>query len=227
MRHFQDAFISYGRIDSRAFAKKLNDCLVEQGLDIWLDFDDIPLGVDYQNQINSGIESADNFLFIISPHSVNSPYCIKELDRALLRNKRIIPLMHVEQIDREPWQQRHPQGTQEDWGHYITRGLHSSFPGMHPVIARYGGHRDRVSDVSFSPDGKLLATASEDRTLLLWDLDFQGDLDKLLQHGCRWTQNYLHTKAAGSRWGDVQQFCDRKVERTVQSSFNSGVQNHG
>ncbi len=164
MHHVQDAFISYGRVDSRAFAKKLNDRLVEHGLDIWLDFDDIPLGVDYQNQINSGIESADNVLFIISPHSVNSPYCTKELDRALLRNKRIIPLMHVEQIDRETWQQRHPQGTQEEWEHYITRGLHSSFPGMHPVIAKINWvyFREGIDDFEQSLTN-LLAIFERDR----------------------------------------------------------------
>ncbi|MEM9807145.1 MAG: toll/interleukin-1 receptor domain-containing protein, partial [Cyanobacteria bacterium P01_D01_bin.56] len=94
----QDVFISYGRADSRMFARKLKDCLVELDLGVWFDFDDIPLGVDYQNQINDGIEKADNFLFIISPHSVNSPYCAKELELALACHKRIIPLLHVEEI---------------------------------------------------------------------------------------------------------------------------------
>ena len=60
----QDAFISYGRADSKAFASKLNDCLAERGLDIWFDFDDIPLGVDYQNQIDDGIERSKNFLLV-------------------------------------------------------------------------------------------------------------------------------------------------------------------
>ena len=79
----QDVFISYGRADSRLFARRINDQLVEAGLEVWFDFDDIPLGVDYQRQINKGIERADNFLFIISPHSVNSPYCAKEIELAL------------------------------------------------------------------------------------------------------------------------------------------------
>ena len=74
MNSTQDAFISYGRADSKAFAAKLNDHLLAEDLNIWFDFDDIPLGVDYQNQIDDGIEKANNFLFIISPHSVNSVY---------------------------------------------------------------------------------------------------------------------------------------------------------
>jgi hypothetical protein len=90
-----DAFISYGRADSLAFGRKLYERLKEQGLNIWFDQNDIPLGVDFQNQIDDGIEKADNFLFIIAPHSINSPYCGKEIELAIRRNKRIIPLLHV------------------------------------------------------------------------------------------------------------------------------------
>ncbi|MEM9161902.1 MAG: toll/interleukin-1 receptor domain-containing protein, partial [Cyanobacteria bacterium P01_F01_bin.4] len=136
MHKFQDAFISYGRADSKQFAKRLNDRLVEAGLEVWFDFDDIPLGVDYQNQINDGIEKADNFLFIISPHSVNSDYCAKEIELALQLNKRIIPLLHVEEISLETWQQRHPYDHEADWQNYRDQGLHSSFPNMHPEISK-------------------------------------------------------------------------------------------
>ena len=74
MSKFFDAFISYGRADSKAFATKLHTKLLEQGLNIWFDQNDIPLGVDFQNQIDDGIEKAHNFLFIIAPHSINSVY---------------------------------------------------------------------------------------------------------------------------------------------------------
>ena len=40
---FFDAFISYGRADSKAFAAKLNEKLLAEGLNIWFDQDDIPL----------------------------------------------------------------------------------------------------------------------------------------------------------------------------------------
>ncbi|NES23093.1 MAG: toll/interleukin-1 receptor domain-containing protein [Symploca sp. SIO3E6] len=131
-----DAFISYGRADSKAFATKLQACLAEQGFQVWFDFNDIPLGVDFQHQIDDGIEKSSHFLFIIAPHSVNSPYCGKEIELAIKCHKRIIPLLHVEQISQETWQRRNPNGTAEDWEAYQTKGLHSSFPNMHPTIGK-------------------------------------------------------------------------------------------
>ncbi|MGB3636553.1 MAG: toll/interleukin-1 receptor domain-containing protein, partial [Rivularia sp. (in: cyanobacteria)] len=63
MTNFFHAFISYGRADSKEFAKKLQTSLNKHGFNVWFDFNDIPLGVDFQNQIDDGIEKADNFLF--------------------------------------------------------------------------------------------------------------------------------------------------------------------
>ncbi|MEQ9622173.1 toll/interleukin-1 receptor domain-containing protein, partial [Coleofasciculus chthonoplastes] len=136
MNKFCHAFVSYGRADSKAFATKLHERLLKEGLKVWFDQNDIPLGVDFQNQIDDGIEKGHNFLFIIAPHSVNSPYCGKEIELALKRNKRIIPLLHVEQITQETWQQRNPKGTPQDWEAYQQKGLHSSFPNMHPAIGK-------------------------------------------------------------------------------------------
>ncbi|MEG4170956.1 MULTISPECIES: TIR domain-containing protein [unclassified Microcoleus] len=152
-----DAFISYGRADSLAFGRKLYESLREQGLNIWFDQNDIPLGVDFQNQIDDGIEKANNFLFIIAPHSINSPYCGKEIELAIRRNKRIIPLLHVEQIDRQIWQQRKPQGTDEEWEAYKAKGLHSSFNNMHPAIGKINWvyFREGIDDFDKSLTGLL------------------------------------------------------------------------
>ena len=136
MKHLLNAFISYGRGDSKGFATKLHARLVEQGCPVWFDQNDIPLGVDFQNQIDDGINHSHNFLFIIAPHSVNSPYCRKEIELAIQRNKRIIPLLHVEQINWETWQQRNPKGTTEDWEAYKVQGLHTCYQNMHPTISK-------------------------------------------------------------------------------------------
>jgi hypothetical protein len=123
MNDLFDAFISYRRADSNAFATKLQARLVEAGLKVWFDQNDIPLGIDFQNQIDDGIDRAHNFLFLIAPHSVNSPYCGNEIELAIQRNKRIIPLLHVEQISQKTWQQRFPQGTAQEWEAYKAKGL--------------------------------------------------------------------------------------------------------
>ena len=134
--NFFDVFISYGREDSKAFAIELNRQLTEQGLITWFDQEDIPLAVDYQKQINTGIEKAHNFIFIIAPRSVNSPYCLKEIELAIKLNKRIIPLLHVTEISQEIWQERNPKETKEDWQEYQSKGLHSSEQNMHPIIKK-------------------------------------------------------------------------------------------
>ncbi|AFY40426.1 YD repeat protein [[Leptolyngbya] sp. PCC 7376] len=135
-KSFKNAFISYGRADSLDFAKWLNDKLVDQGYDIWFDFENIPQGVDYQKQIDAGIENADNFIFVIAPHATNSPYCRKEVELAIALNKRLVPIMHVEEISRETWQGRNPNGTDEQWEAYKTEGLHSCFTNLHPELGK-------------------------------------------------------------------------------------------
>jgi hypothetical protein len=52
---------------------------------------------------------------------------------------------------------------------------------------RLEGHDSQVNSVSFSPDGKTLASGSLDKTIKLWNLD----LDNLLVRGCDWVRDYL------------------------------------
>ncbi|MBD2113160.1 MULTISPECIES: CHASE2 domain-containing protein [Cyanophyceae] len=163
----QDAFISYGRPDSKDFAVALCQRLIDLGYRVWLDQTDIPFAVNYQTHIDRSIEKSHNLIFIISPHSVNSPYCTEEIEQALRYNKRIIPLMHVGQISRETWQRRHPKGTEADWIDYQTKGLHSASRNIHPGIAKLNriSCRDGLDD----PNQYLaqLVQTLEDRKVLV------------------------------------------------------------
>lgn len=156
---FFDAFISYGRADSKAFATYLTARLKAIGLNIWFDQEDIPLAVDFQEQINNGIEKTHNFIFVIAPHSVNSPYCLKEIELAVKLNKRIMPILHVENISRDTWQSRNPTGTDAEWQAYQAAGKHTVFQNMHPVISKINwiNFRENVDNFEDSLDGLVNA----------------------------------------------------------------------
>jgi WD40 repeat protein len=157
MNEIYHAFISYGRADSKEFAQKLCDRLTNAGFNIWFDQNDIPLGVNFQNQIDDGIAKSDNFIFIISPHAVNSPYCRKEINRAVECHKRIIPLLHIEQITHATWQARNPNGTAADWQEYQTKGLDSSLTNMPPEIGKINWvfFRENIDDLETAYTGLI------------------------------------------------------------------------
>src|SRR5215212_8257017 len=85
-------FISYSRRDID-FAQKIVDALRQEELEVWIDWKSIPKGEDWEQEIYRGIEGADAFLFLISPDSVRSVMCNKELLHALKNNKRILPIL--------------------------------------------------------------------------------------------------------------------------------------
>jgi len=87
-----DVFISYSRKDSD-FAYKLNEQLQELGKTTWFDQESIAVGEDFEKEIKKGIESCDNFVFIMSPYSINSPYCVDEVEYAASLNKRFITIL--------------------------------------------------------------------------------------------------------------------------------------
>lgn len=109
-----DVFISYSRKDSD-FMRRLHGALAARKRDIWVDWEDIPLTADWWREISSGIEAADTFLFIISPDSVRSEVCQKEIEHAAAHQKRIIPVLHREVIDDADKARAHPIINSHNW----------------------------------------------------------------------------------------------------------------
>ncbi|UBF24489.1 PDZ domain-containing protein [Kovacikia minuta CCNUW1] len=65
----------------------------------------------------------------------------------------------------------------------ITTALQKAVYGVREQI-RLEGHTDRVNDVDFSPDGRTIASVSNDQTLKLWSLD--GKLLKTIDVQSEW-----------------------------------------
>jgi|GEM_PF-2707211 len=87
-----DVFVSYSRRD-KPFVEKLVTNLVQDGREVWVDWQDIPRAADWLNEIDKGIENAATFIFVVSTHSLSSEICNHELEYALRLNKRIVPII--------------------------------------------------------------------------------------------------------------------------------------
>ncbi|MBC7813816.1 MAG: TIR domain-containing protein [Burkholderiales bacterium] len=90
-----DVFISYSRKDTD-FVRRLNDALERQRRQVWVDWEDIPRGVEWLNEIYAGIEQAHTFVFVVSPDSLISRICNFEVAHALKLHKRIVPIIRRE-----------------------------------------------------------------------------------------------------------------------------------
>lgn len=111
---YNEVFISYSR-KNIAFAKRLVDGIYEQGYEnVWIDWEDIEFAENWWSRIQEGIESAHNFVFLLTPDSAQSEVCYKEVDYAVQSGKRIIPIIHQD-LTREDMQKIHPAISQHNW----------------------------------------------------------------------------------------------------------------
>lgn len=92
-------FVSYSR-QNIEFAKRLVASLTKNARDVWVDWEDIPRAADWMDEIYSGIDNADTFIFIVSEHSLISEICNQELSHAIKNNKRIIPVI-LEKVEND------------------------------------------------------------------------------------------------------------------------------
>jgi WD40 repeat protein len=87
-----DVFVSYAREDGE-FVRGLADELAARGHPVWLDATSIPLSAEWWAEIERGIASAAAFVFILSPDSVASGACARELRAAEAHATRIVPVV--------------------------------------------------------------------------------------------------------------------------------------
>ena len=104
-------FISYSR-RNKLFVRKLNAAMDEAGIDAWVDWEGIPLSADWMATIQAAIEGADSFVFVISPDSLKSEVCARELEIAVNANKKIVPVLYGIPEKR---QKMHPKLSATNW----------------------------------------------------------------------------------------------------------------
>jgi hypothetical protein len=85
-------FFSYSRDDS-AFVLDLANRLRIEGIDLWLDKFDIPMGMAWDNAVEQALKSCPTFLVVLSPSSVASTHVMDEVAYALGRHKVVIPVL--------------------------------------------------------------------------------------------------------------------------------------
>lgn len=105
-----NVFISYSR-RNKEFVQELYGALEATGREVWVDWENIPVAVDWWQEIQLGIELADTFVFVLSPDSVASKVCGQEIEEALRHNKRLVPVVCQ---DVQP-DQVHPELARLNW----------------------------------------------------------------------------------------------------------------
>jgi WD40 repeat protein len=87
-----DVFLSYSRKD-QPFALRLASALEAADWRVWVDAQDIPPAAEWRDELAAGIRAAHTFVFVLSPHSVESEFCLWELAQAVALGKRLVPLV--------------------------------------------------------------------------------------------------------------------------------------
>lgn len=87
-----NVFVSYCR-RNKPFVQTLVQALQKRGREVWVDWDSIPSGADWWEEIKLGIEVADTIIFVVSPESLASEVCGRELEHALQHQKRLLPVV--------------------------------------------------------------------------------------------------------------------------------------
>jgi hypothetical protein len=91
-------FISRSRKD-KDFVRRRDAALEKEGRKAWVDVESILPTEDWLAKIYSGVEGSDAFVFVISPDSVRSQDCQRELLHAVEHNKRLVPIVRREVED--------------------------------------------------------------------------------------------------------------------------------
>lgn len=96
-------FISYGRDEHAALAKRLKEDLQRRGHQVWYDADRLQPGDDWETRIEEALaytrqaQDGGRVILLMTPHSVRRPdgFCLNEIARAVAWRLMVVPVMLV------------------------------------------------------------------------------------------------------------------------------------
>jgi hypothetical protein len=93
-------FVSYTHADHNhpVFKQLTDDLMFRAKVNVWIDVDRIGSGESIPRVVEGGIDSSDYFLYVVSKHTVQSGWSLREFQRAYARQERerklrIIPVL--------------------------------------------------------------------------------------------------------------------------------------
>jgi hypothetical protein len=85
-------FVSYSRADTPT-VRRLHAALQAHRRETWVDWEGIPPSADWMREIERAIDAADAVVFVMSPSSLASVVCARELAHAHAQRKRVLPVV--------------------------------------------------------------------------------------------------------------------------------------
>ena len=73
--------------------RRLDEELKRRDREAWVDWEGIPPGDTWEKTIYGAIEATHTFIFVLTPDSIASQVCGKEIAHAAANNKRLVPIV--------------------------------------------------------------------------------------------------------------------------------------
>ncbi|KAM3103583.1 toll/interleukin-1 receptor domain-containing protein [Phormidesmis sp. 146-12] len=212
-----DVYLSYSRKD-KAFVQTLHDALRAEQREIWVDWQAIPLTADWWQEIERGIEGTNTFVFVISPDSIASDICRKEIDHAVKHNKRLVPIVHREGFDMTAV---HPMLSKHNWLFFretdeFDRGFGDLVRAIETDLEYVRSHT-RLTERAVEWEGK-----QRNESFLLRGMDLAGAEDWLVQGASKQPQ-VTELQGGYIRASRLAETLRQRAEAGRQRAFVVGV----
>ncbi len=182
-----DVFLSHSSTDTLA-VRELAQRLKSDGLSVWLDEWQIQPGDMISLKIEQGLEQSRTLVLVMSGNAFTSEWVTLERHTAMFRDptnsqRRFIPLRlddtEIKEILKQyayvDWRQR----SDEEYARLLARcrpieelaNLSTETKRKPAPIRILKGHKVAVRQVEISSDGRRVASWSNDKVFLVWDVD--------------------------------------------------------